>query len=72
MNLYLNFSTAMMVYEVNLKLRFLPADGQTSNRHAVRKKFYSRIRPKGGQRPQDADYTAQKIRKTKHPKNQKK
>lgn len=56
---------AMMVYEVNLKLRFLPADRQTAHCHAVRKRKHSRFRSESSQRPAQAVNITQKTRKTK-------
>lgn len=56
---------AMMVYEVNLKLRFLPADGQIAHCHAVRKRKHNNVRLKSVQCSADAVNATQKTRKTK-------
>lgn len=39
-----------MVYEVNLKLRFLPARGEIASGIAIRTRGYPSIRHKGGKR----------------------
>ncbi len=54
-----------MVYEVNIKLRFLPAYRQTAHCHAVRKRKHNNIRLKSIQCPADAVNATQKTRKTK-------
>ncbi len=54
-----------MVYEVNLKLRFLPACGEVANGISIRQGKYTTVRHKGCKRSACHDYAAQEILKTK-------
>lgn len=55
----------MMVYEVNLKLRFLPARGEVANRAWVCQNRHIRIRSKSRQRSASVGHSAKEVRKQK-------
>jgi len=52
-----------MVYEVNLKLRFLPAFGKAANSDSIRKREYSTNRHKGRKRFARLDNATHKTHK---------
>ena len=54
-----------MVYEVNLKLRFLPACGEVANSVPIRQGKHTAVRHKGCKRSACHDYAAQETLKTK-------
>jgi len=54
-----------MVYEVNLKLRFLPACGEIANGIAIRKRKHPSIRHKGCKRSARLDNATRETFKTK-------
>lgn len=55
-----------MVYEVNLKLRFLPTNREIANRTSVHTRAYSTLRHKGSQCSARTVASSQKTLKTKN------
>lgn len=54
-----------MVYEINLKLRFIPDDRKTSNRTSVRRKKYTGRRHKDQKRSTPIGFNVKETQKEK-------